>query len=340
MRVTLLVLGGIGLAGLIALVAWTGFDDVMRALAVAGWGLLLLPLVHLATATLADAVGWHVLFQPGRRPPFLASFWMRWVCESVNTLLPVGQVGGELVRARLMARDRDNPAGPGIGGAEAGATVIADVTTGLVGTVVFTVLGALMLVQYTLDPELRSHILWSVAGMLGVLVLFIGFQRGGFISLLGRLAHRMAGDWLPARMVGGVEALDRQLGQVYRRWPQVLASVVWRFLSLLGSVLETWVTLWLLGAEVGLAEAFILESLRTAARSAAFAVPGGLGVQEGALVFLGTLLGLSGPVALALALAKRVSEVLTGLPGLVIWASAEGRIALAGRAASSGQGRT
>jgi hypothetical protein len=56
-----------------------------------------------------------------------------------------------------------------------------------------------------------------------------------------------------------------------------------------------------------------------AIRGAAFAVPGGFGVQEGGLVLLGHLMGLAPETALALSLVKRVPDVALGLPGLAAW---------------------
>lgn len=68
-------------------------------------------------------------------------------------------------------------------------------------------------------------------------------------------------------------------------------------------------------------------------RSAAFAVPGGLGVQEGGFVVVSLLIGVPPEVSLALSLAKRVRELLVGVPALLAWQVAEGRLLL-------GRGRT
>ena len=69
----------------------------------------------------------------------------------------------------------------------------------------------------------------------------------------------------------------------------------------------------------------MLESLILATRTAAFFVPGALGVQEGVLVLLGGMIGLGPEVALALSLVKRVRELVIGVPGLLAWQVAEGK---------------
>ncbi len=80
-----------------------------------------------------------------------------------------------------------------------------------------------------------------------------------------------------------------------------------------------------MGSPVTIQEALVLESLSTAFRSAAFAIPGGLGVQDGGILFIGVMIGLSPEKALALALAKRFREIVVGVPGLIWWFVVEGR---------------
>src|SRR4029077_20767668 len=66
-----------------------------------------------------------------------------------------------------------------------------------------------------------------------------------------------------------------------------------------------------------------IESLAAAARGAAFVVPGGIGVQEGALVAVSAAFGVAAPTALALGIIKRGRELLVGAPAIVAWAVAE-----------------
>ncbi len=87
---------------------------------------------------------------------------------------------------------------------------------------------------------------------------------------------------------------------------------------------EVWLALLLLGHPVSVTEATVLESLGQAIRAAAYAVPAGLGVQEGGFVVLGMTLGFGPEVGLVLSLAKRFRELLVGLPGLVAWHLLEG----------------
>ncbi len=68
----------------------------------------------------------------------------------------------------------------------------------------------------------------------------------------------------------------------------------------------------------------ILESLTQIVVAIGFVVPAALGVLEGGFMFLGVALGLSPDVALALALARRARQLLSGVPALLIWQATEG----------------
>jgi uncharacterized membrane protein YbhN (UPF0104 family) len=89
--------------------------------------------------------------------------------------------------------------------------------------------------------------------------------------------------------------------------------------------LETWLALRWLGHPVPFGAAIALESLTMTVRNFAFLVPAGLGVQEASLIGFGALLGVNGELALALSLAKRMREILFGVPALLSWYWVEGR---------------
>src|SRR5205814_1419096 len=64
----------------------------------------------------------------------------------------------------------------------------------------------------------------------------------------------------------------------------------------------------------------------------AFAVPAGLGVQEGGYLVVGNLLGIPGDGAFALSLVARAREIGLGVPGLITWQLIEARRLLRVRA--------
>jgi putative membrane protein len=299
----------LGLALFIGLITYTGIGEVGRALAVAGGGLVVVALFHLLPIAL-DALGWRCVLPPHERPPVRTFVFARWIGFSVNSLLPVMQVGGNVVRARLLARH-------GVAGVRAAASVVVDVTTLVFSQVLFALVGLGLLVA-RLGAETPAAPV--AAGIFIMALLVLGFyvvqQRGLFAGLTRGLERIVrVGDWLTA----SAEAIDRAVHALYGRRRAMAAATGWHLLSWIVGGGEVWLTLYLLGHPVSLVTALLVESLGHAVRSAAFAVPGALGVQEAGYLVLGRVVDLGPEISLALSLAQRVRDLILGLPGLVVW---------------------
>lgn len=309
------VLFSAGLAGLLALLGYYGFADVGRVLASGAAGIVVVTLFHLLPM-LADTLAWRWLLPRAHRGGLGDLLWMRWICESVNTLFPVAQVGGDVVRARL-ANQRGLPA------ADAAGTMIADLTTSAMMLVVFGSAGALLL--WWRQGSASGGLFVALAVSAAMVGTFYLLQRAGLFSRLAWHAAQWMAHGYRDTIIGGADALDRALDAVYMRRADVLVSCACALGGLTLGAGEVWLALHFLGVDVGIVDAFILESLIQALRGAAFAVPGAVGVQEVGFVALGAALGLDGGTALALSLIKRARELVLGLPGLVAWQVAEGR---------------
>jgi putative membrane protein len=305
----------VGLGLVAGLIAANDGGRVTAAIALAGWSIGLIGVVHLGTL-LADTLGWRALLRPPQQPPLLSMLIKRWIGSSVNALLPVAQIGGELVRARLLSR-------AGISGPIAGASVVVDVTLGLVTQIAFVLLGL------GLYLEMRGSAVWLVqagAGIATFSLLLLGFgllQRGGLFLRLARILEQTTRGRAWQGLVGSAAALDREIVARYHDRARLAAGAAWRLLGWLWGSAEVWLAFWLLGHPVGVAEAVILESLGQTMRSVGFMLPGGLGAQEGGIVAGGLMLGVAPELALAIALIKRARELAYGVPGLIAWALAD-----------------
>jgi uncharacterized membrane protein YbhN (UPF0104 family) len=69
----------------------------------------------------------------------------------------------------------------------------------------------------------------------------------------------------------------------------------------------------------------MIEALIQGAASAAFAVPGALGVQEAGFLVFGGMLGLPPEMAAALAVMRRCRDLICYAPGLIAWQAHEGK---------------
>ena len=327
MKVALYALWLAGIALFLGLIAYHGAGDLVAAIAVVGWGLAWVVAYRLVPM-LADTLGWRALLSGPHQRPLLQMLRLRWIGDSVNTLLPVAQVGGEFVRAKLLHRT-------GVPGPVASASVVVDLTAAVLTQIGFALLGVALLLHHDGAGGAALGVAVGI-GMFSLLLLgFYLAQRAGMFESLARVLERVAssGDWLA--LVGSAARLDDAVTQLYRRRQRFWIACAWRFLYWFFGAGEVWLAMYLLGHPVTVLEALVLESLGAAVRAGAFAVPGGLGVQEGGYILFGTLLGVGGETALTVSLIKRVRELALGLPGLLAWQLQEGRRVLRRRAQSS-----
>jgi uncharacterized membrane protein YbhN (UPF0104 family) len=151
-------------------------------------------------------------------------------------------------------------------------------------------------------------------------------------SFLARMIAKIANSPEWQSLVQRGETLDLTVRTLYARRSALIGCCAWTILSLILNSGEIWIALRALNLNATIMNAVILQSTVLTVRSVAFAIPSGLGVQEGGYVLIGSLLGIDGTTALALSLIARVRELALGIPGLIAWQLVEGRRLLRPRA--------
>lgn len=305
------------LAALSVVLSFAGLREVLALLADGGWSLLwLVPLhvLHLFPLALA----WWCLFPATERPRFGVAVNATWQGQSVNTLLPVANIGGDAVKARLAVVQG------GVPSTWAAAAGLLDKTLQAGAVLGLMVLGVLLL-PVMAGGATRTGLLWGMVAGCGALGLGIGI----FIWLqVSTVAGGRAGV-LAARFGGGAVTWTRGFTETLRALYRRHAAITWALALRIGSAVllsaEVWVTAHLLGFPIGLLEAVAIRVIGFGIRGAFFFVWGGLGVQEGVFVILGTLAGHPAEAMVAISLATRVREILTSLPGLALWLGIEAR---------------
>jgi putative membrane protein len=304
----------LGVALLILVAYWQDFAwaDASAAFARAGFGVVLIAAFHLLPLVL-DAQAWRLLLPADVAMSLARISVMRWIGEAA-ALLPSAQIGSEIMRMRMMALG-------GVAAPIAGASVLVDVTLGIVTQIVFALAGVAAMVAIAApgsgDLALRAGA--GIAVMAALIAAFIVVQRAAPFGRLARLSGAMIGGERLIHLMGGAERVDQAIAACYARRHALLASALWRLAGWIVGIGEFWIGLALLGHPIGLIEAVILESMVQAVRSAAFFVPAGLGVQEATLVALGAAIGVPAEAALGVSLLKRARELILGLPGLAAW---------------------
>jgi putative membrane protein len=304
--------GLLGLAVLIVLVLRADAASMLLTLEMAGWALLWL-VPYRMLYFLLYATGWLVLlrpYDPQHRAGLGYLFWATTVREGIDRLLPVASVGGSVAGIRLL-RWR------GIAVAPAGASVIVEIVLTLSAAYLFTALGLLLLIRLSGGAYEYRRLLLALALCLPMPAVTPLLLRYG--SVFARLA-RLLGPLVGVNALSdGAAALDQELRACLRRGRRLVVAGVLQLAAFCSGTFEVWFTLRLFGHPVGIGVAVVLESMTQALRHLAFMIPAGLGVQEASLMIFGHAFGLSGELALAVSMAKRIREVLCGLPALLSW---------------------
>ena len=301
---------GIGLVLLIALVLWEGVTDILHLLAASGWVLLLLPLAWLPSM-LPLTEAWRRMFTPDQRPPVPRALAAMWIARAVNNLLPVANIGGEVVKARLSYVW-------GCRGTTAVASVVVDKTVQVIAIIAWGLIGVLCLLVIDPGNRIGHFALIGFGALAAALAGFVLVQRAGMFALVAHFGESMLKIESLNGVSVGARELDAEVIATYRRLRNFFHAVVLKTFGLVIQTAEVWLGCWLLGHPIGLVEATMLKSLTLTLSDVAFMIPNAYGIQEGAFIMVGALVGLDADTALALSLVLRIRDVLLDPPGLLV----------------------
>jgi uncharacterized protein (TIRG00374 family) len=305
----------------IAALAWLLRDNGAAALAVLTaqprYGLLAGMVAAAALAVGLYAARWGMLLAGLGMPVGLGRLTaLRAAGQSVSALLPTVKLGGDPLRAWLLARS-DVPVPSAI------ASVAVDRALEMGSGAAFAVLFATILVQHgvpALEGALASMVFGLVALVVGLWVTARRLARGdGLVTALARTTGLERLEVLR----GGLDALDaaeRAAASLVAQ-PRRLGSA---FLVGVAANLVTPFEYWLLLSAFGLpADAVsVVAAIFAAGAAHAIPVPAGIGVLEGGQMWLFGMLGHPPEVGLAVGLAVRLRELVWVVPGLVVLAGA------------------
>lgn len=304
----------LGLGAVVALIIGNGVHQIGMVLTRGGLKLLLVPVVMVIPMML-DAKGWQVLISDP--PPWRSFLYARWIGESVNTLLPVAQVGGLFIKSYLLGKRMAEP------GLAIASAIVAD-TVSAVSLLLFIALTLGLMAMYGLDLRILLPLAAGTIIFCLPIYIFYRLQRGGKATFHPRLRQWASKLTALAGATGSSSSIKRHLDKIYSDNEKILKSLLLQFIGWALGTIEVWMIVHLLGGRLSVTEALLLEGLGQAVRNIAFFIPGALGLQEGAYLLVGTMLGLTPTLALSISLVKRFRELAQGLPGLIVWQVNEG----------------
>ncbi|MFM7084056.1 MAG: lysylphosphatidylglycerol synthase domain-containing protein [Hyphomicrobium sp.] len=296
------------------------YADIFLVLnAIENAGLLtlgMMALTHTMSITFCGIAWWVLFISKDKRLKFLA-LWARYLRDSIGNIFGFIPATGEIASARELTFHNVKPS-------TAAATLLVDITAELIGQLAFTFIGLIIL--FSVNPK-ADILTWFLIGFIVAMVaigLFFKAQKSGLFSFIESLPERLnlKRSW---NTFPNQESLHTEIGSIYNDNWRLPASVGLHFLGWISSALEVWVALLILNEPIPFLYAVGLQSLVFAARTTAFFVPWGAGIQEGGYLIIGSLLGLQPHIALALSLMKRAREILMSLPGVLIWQTLESR---------------
>lgn len=307
----------IGLAAFGALFIWQGVESVAALLADAGWSLLLVCLFA-PVDWLFGSEAWRRLFPPDRRPGVWRTYLASSMGSAVNTLLPVATIGGEVAKARILTLWSH-------AGNDTISTTVVDKTVQALVVLLWALVGIALLAVVVPGSGVVAGALAGAALLAVGIAGFIAAQLAGSFSFFAGLGWRFSSSpWMQSLTIGAAET-DTATRAIYRRPGAITAAVALRLAARAVLVGEVLIAAHLMGHPIGIAEAVLIKGLVVGLRGVAFAVPAAIGVQEGAFVGIGLLIGLPADLMLAVSLASRVREIVPAIPMLVLWQHVEGR---------------
>jgi len=309
----LVFLAGTALAAFLALRA--GLPGILKALGQVGWtGFALMTLAQALSLVLC-AAAWRVVSEAASLPAYAAA---RWVRDGASNLLGFIPAFGEVISARALTL-----LGGG-GGQAAAASTVVDVAVETMTEALFAMIGVALLLG-RLDPaQAKAWLGITVVGAIPLLALYVLSRHPGALAAGERALAAIA------RLLGFSHAfasggLTPAIQALNGRSNRILVASALHLAAWFGSAVQIWLAARGLSHPVSLTDSVVIASLVCAARSAFFLVPMAAGVQEGAFLVVGKLVGVDASTAIALSLALRARDVVIGAPGMLFWYLTEGR---------------
>jgi putative membrane protein len=305
----------LGFALFAALTFYEGAGDVAHAFARIGVaGAVLIALLRFVQ-TFGAGFAWRFLVPKPRPAPWIFCG-LRLVRESINNLLPVAAVGGDVFGARLLKKR-------GVSGGLSAASIVVDLLAQTATQAVFTALGVALLFHAGVEADLTAAAGFGAMIMVPAIAGFWLAPRVLSMPWLDRVAEKIETQtgW-PS--VVGLPALRQGLKTVLRNRAGLARALAIHMTVWFVGALEIHIALNLLGDPRPFATAVTIESLGHAVKAAGFLIPGAWGVQEGGFIALCAAFGIGSADAIALSLIKRIPDLLCGAPGLMLWRRMEG----------------
>lgn len=314
-RTTAIAAAVIGLMIATAVVGYFNFGAILSAIRPIGVLGFLIVIVAQVALFVPLGVAWQLCGAP-RAGPSLIFMWGRLMREAASDVLPFSQLGGLVIAGRVAVLG-------GVAAGEAFASSVIDITVEIAAQLIYTIVGVALLAGRLGEGHRNGPLMWSLG---------VGLLIGGAV-VAGMVATQKKGVGLFEQVLRKVapgaaehaQSAHEAFQAAYAQRGRLFVSLLLHLVGWFGGAFGTWLILGFIHRPLPFGSVVAIESVLFAIRNAAFIVPSGLGVQEGAYALLGPLFGLPVEAALALSLLKRARDIAIGVPVLWGWQAMESR---------------
>jgi uncharacterized membrane protein YbhN (UPF0104 family) len=298
-KIPFAVKAGASILLLILVLARVDISAVGEALARADALLVLLAVVVGAASWFVNTYKWQLLLgEEGPAGKYLHLLKLNFISLFYNLALP-GQVAGEVVKGVRLAQ-------MGIDGRRAAVSVIVDRTTSLLALLALGMMGL------ALAPPVLGNDVDLLPWLVGITVVLglvtVALVTGSGLGALGGLPLREGG------ILHRLSLQMQMLAENSRGWRTLLAGMLLAVLFQLGSVATNYVLCLALGISVSYMQLLWVVAAASLLQSLPISIAG-VGVREGAYVYILSTQGVDAAGALALSLLVFGIQVLLALVG-------------------------
>jgi glycosyltransferase 2 family protein len=261
-----------------------------------------------------DCLAWaQTLPRAAKKIPFRTLLRIRWCGESINNLVPSGNVGGETLKVVLLRAH-------GITASDGASSAIVSKSAQTLAQLIFILSASILfLFLYRGEPAIRAGlIVICIVGCLAVAALF-WIQSIGIFRMLIALSEKLRIKFAPLESrKDRLREIDATITAFYRRDPRRFYRATALYLA--GWTLDTleiYLVAHLLNMPAAWSQAIVVEAFTGVAKVLGMWVPGSLGIQESGIVLMGRLAGFSDTFCAAYALIRRARELIFAAVGML-----------------------
>ncbi|MFQ5794551.1 MAG: lysylphosphatidylglycerol synthase transmembrane domain-containing protein [Candidatus Bipolaricaulia bacterium] len=299
----------VGVAIVLIILQYVGWGNVVREFTALGWLGFLAFTVDITLTILLWTLSWRIILNAyGIRRPWSRVFQARLSGFAITYLTPSLYLGGEPVRAYLLADERSSPA-------RLLATVIVERFLAGLSLICFIYLGIFHLIaSETLPFSQKSLILLAVFSFSLInLLIFLNFsqKRLWFTRLMAGLRKYLPGKRFLERAEEVARQIENDIHKAFKHHArQTLVAFIVHLIATFFMYLRPQIFFYFTkGITLSLAELSLVYLLNFFLSALLWITPGGIGVAEGGQIGILKLVGIEEGGAVAFAFMTKAVEL-------------------------------